>query len=107
LHAVAFRLKSLAAPARVLRRQDVALRVRHQAQHPTGGVAQSRHVALRAIGVHGVTARLTIGVAVAQHYLSRLLQALQNPLLAPAEPSLAVADRRVLALAALQEGAAV
>src|SRR5262245_3894015 len=60
---VAFRLQPQAGPARVLRRQDVAFRVRHQAEYPAARVTDAGHVALRAVRVDGVWA----GPAVRAH----------------------------------------
>ena len=71
---VAFGLQPVARPVRVLRRQDVPLRVRHQAQHAAGRVAEPGHVALRAVRVDRVAARLALRIDVAQHDLAGLFQ---------------------------------
>src|SRR5579872_926831 len=92
LQSVALCFQPLARPAGVLSGQHMAFRVRHQAEYPAGGVANTGHVALRAVGVDRVSATLPLGVGVAQDDLPRLPQPHQNPLLAADEPALAMSD---------------
>ena len=53
LQPVALGLQPVARPLRVLRREEVAVRVRHQAQHAAGGVADAGDVVLRPFGLTG------------------------------------------------------
>src|SRR5262249_30563234 len=46
-----FRAQAVARPMRVLRRQHVALRVRHQPEHPAARIADAGDVALGAVRV--------------------------------------------------------
>src|SRR5262249_30827258 len=63
-HPVALHRQAQASPLRMLYRQDMAFRVRHQAEDAPGCVADASDVALRAIGVQAI---------VAQHDLAGLL----------------------------------
>src|SRR3712207_2546980 len=87
---VALRLQAESGPLWVLRRQGVALRVRHQAEDPAGRVADAGHVPLRPARVGRV--RRPVATGVAQDDLPGLFESSQNPLLAGDEPALAVGD---------------
>ena len=91
---------------RVLRRQHVPLRVRHQAEHAAGRVAQAGDVALRAVGVDRIRrpARSSTYRSTTCPVCSRPLQ---YPLLPADEVALAVGDRQVQPVDALEEGALV
>src|SRR5438552_3981001 len=91
--AVAFLGEAQAGPARMLRRQDVALRVRHQAEYPAAGIAQSGDVALGTAGIARIGAGPAAGIPVAEHDLAGLVQALQDPRLPAHEITFAVRDR--------------
>ncbi len=61
LQPIAFRGQAKSRPAWMLGRQDVPLRVRHQAQDPAAGVAHTGNIALGAVWIDGVAAGLTGG----------------------------------------------
>lgn len=88
---------------RMVRRQHVALRVRHQAKHAPRRIADAGHVALRAVRIDREAAGLSVLIDVTQHHLARLDQSLENPFLAANEIPLAVRDRQVQPLVALEE----
>src|SRR4051812_19142536 len=90
--AVALLGHALACPARVLRRQDVALGVRHQAEDAAADVAQAGDVALRAVGVVRILRRLAVGADVAEDDLAGALQALEYPGFPANKAALAVSD---------------
>lgn len=93
------------SPLRVLRRQQVAFGVRHQAEHAAGWIADPRDVGLRAVRVDRERARLAVGIDVAEHRLAGLDQALQDPLLRANEVSFAMGDGEVEPLVALEKRA--
>src|SRR5215468_11080900 len=90
----------------MLRRQDVPLGVRHEAEDAAAGVAQPGDVALRAVRVDGIRPRLAFVIDVLEYHLSGLPQPLQNPRLADEEPALAVGRRHVEPVVTLEEGTA-
>src|SRR5262249_43380140 len=96
--------QSLTGPARVLRRQDVPLPGRHQAQPAAADVAQAGDIALRAVRVDRVRPGVALGVHIMQHDLPSLLQSLEDPRLAGEEIALAVGHGQVQPLDAFEEG---
>src|SRR5207244_1389689 len=97
--------QAVPGPLRMLRRQDVALRVRHQAEDAAGRIADAGDVALRAVRVDREHAGLAVLIDIAQYDLTRLEQSLQNPFLLADKVALAVRDRQMEPLVALEEGA--
>src|SRR5262249_48750363 len=98
--------QSLPGPTGMLRGQDMAFGVRHQAEDSASDVTDAGHVALGAIRVGRVGAGLVAGVYVAQNDLPGLLQALEDPRLPAKEATFSVGYRQVKTLVALEEGTA-
>ena len=114
--------RSAPRPPRVLRRVDVPLGVRHQAQHPAGRVADACHVGHRAVGIVGkrqvggrrqVSGRRQGAVGcptiflrqVTQHELSRRCQPCQGGRVAGDELAFPVRDGQIHRVDARQEDA--
>src|SRR5262245_52332270 len=79
--------------------------MRHQAEYSAAGIAQPRHVTLRAVRVDRVRSRLAFLVHVLQHHLPGLLQSLENPRGPADKVALAVGHRQMKPIVAFQEGA--
>src|SRR5262249_31505733 len=94
-------------PARVLRRQNVALGVRHQAKHAAAGIANAGHISLGAVRIHGVASRFAVGIDIAKDDLCTLFEALQNPGLTAAKISFTMGDWQVQPIIALKERTAL
>src|SRR4051812_31538700 len=73
----------------------MAFRMRHQSQDSPSRVTNTRHVALRAVGIPRIAGGLTALISIAQYYLPRLTQVFQRRLVAAEEPPFAVSDRQV------------
>ena len=92
--------KSKAGPLGMLRGQDVALGVRHEAKHTTGGIADAGNVSLRAVGIDRIRPRFPFGIDIAQDNLASLLKSPKYPIGAADEVALSVSYWQVQALIA-------
>src|SRR5262249_40874431 len=86
--------QSLARPARMVRRQDMAFRMWHQAEHAPRRIAQPGDIALRTVGVEWIRGCTSLRIDIMQHDLSRLFQSLQQPFLAAKESPFTVRHRQ-------------
>src|SRR5437773_2659000 len=100
---VALWLQALARPARMLRGQYMAFGVRHQAQHPATGVAETGDVLLGAVGIYGIGTRVALAIHVAKDHLAGLVQTLQDPRLSGNDIAFPMGDGQLKALVSFQE----
>ena len=82
--------QSLARPARMLRGEDMAFGMRHQAEYPTRRIAKPGHVALRTVGVERIFGWPAIRIDIAKDHLPCLFETLQQPFLAAEETPFSV-----------------
>jgi len=80
-------------------RVNISFRVRHQAQHPSGGIAQTRNVIGRAVGVHRIIAKITLPVNITISHQPCLAHLLLDLLIGKTDFSLAVSDGQIDSLA--------
>ena len=89
----------------MLRGQNMAFGVRHQAEDMAGDIAQPGQVFLRSIGVDGKAAGLPRSIDIVQNDLARLIEPFEDPFQPAREFAFAVGHGQLEAIVSLEERA--